>query len=253
MATNERLAHGFHLVVEHVERAKGALVSAMPSARRAGTPLAEALHVFETEIAAARERMPGWHGERWAECDHALALAAGGAERLRLEAPALDFEGLVMVLGDLIAPLDVFAEAERGFRTGRMGIRRGKEPVVDACSLLTKDEVEASVGETVHDGTSAPANVPTVCNFTMTADAEKNVSMVLYSPGGATMLPMMMPAGSVDISGLGDQAKWYGMGRIIGVLKGDVLVTIQFTKFIEDESATMERAKQLATAAAGRF
>lgn len=124
---------------------------------------------------------------------------------------------------------------------------------MEACSLVTKDEVEAALGEAVQDGTSAPANVPTVCNFNTAADAEKNVNLVLYSPGGQTMLPMMMPAGSVDVPGLGDQAKWYGMGRIIGVLKGDTLVTIQFTKFIEDESATMERAKQLATAAAGRF
>ena len=42
------------------------------------------------------------------------------AERLRLEAPALDFESLVMVLKDLIAPLDVFSDAARLLR-GRAG------------------------------------------------------------------------------------------------------------------------------------
>lgn len=110
----------FERVAEHVERAKDALAGAMPSARRAGTPLAEALHVFETEIAAARDLMPGWRGEPWDGCERALALVAGGAERLRLEAPALDFEGMAMVLGDLIAPLDVFEDAERSLRTGRM-------------------------------------------------------------------------------------------------------------------------------------
>src|SRR5918996_3635571 len=124
---------------------------------------------------------------------------------------------------------------------------------MEACSLVTKDEVEVALGEPVNEGTSAPANVPTVCNFTTVADPDKNVSVVLYSPGGGTMLPMMMPQGSVDVPGLGDQAKWYGMGRIIGVLKGDTLVTFQFTKFTEDDSATMDRAKQLATATAARL
>ena len=123
---------------------------------------------------------------------------------------------------------------------------------MEACSLVTKDEVEVAL-ESVNEGTSAPANVPTVCNFTTVADPDKNVSVVLYSPGGGTMLPMMMPQGSVDVPGLGDQAKWYGMGRIIGVLKGDTLVTFQFPKFTEDDSATMDRAKQLATAAAARL
>ncbi|HZA60792.1 MAG TPA: hypothetical protein VE754_03805 [Actinomycetota bacterium] len=107
----------FHVVAEHVERAKEAVVGAMPSARRRGTPLAEALLVFETEVAEARRAMPGWRrGEvdaEWRACDEALTLVAGGAERLRLDAPALDFEGMAMVLGDLIAPLDVFGEAER--------------------------------------------------------------------------------------------------------------------------------------------
>ena len=37
------------------------------------------------------------------------------------------------------------------------------------------------------------------------------------------------------------------------MLKGDTLVTFQFTKFTEDDSATMDRAKQLATAAAARL
>jgi hypothetical protein len=124
---------------------------------------------------------------------------------------------------------------------------------MDACSLVTKDEVEAALGEPVNEGTSAPANIPNVCNFVTVADAEKTVSVVLYSPGGGTMLPMMMPQGAMDVPGLGDQARWYGMGRIIGVLKGDTLVTFQFVKFVEDDSATMERAKQLATAAAGRI
>ena len=121
---------------------------------------------------------------------------------------------------------------------------------MEACSLVTKEEVEAALGETVSDGTSAPANQPTVCNFT--AASGKQVGLVVYSPGGATMMPMMMPQ-PVDVPGIGDKAAWYGMGRIFGVLKGDTLVTFQFVGYTEPDTATLERAKSLATAAAGRF
>jgi len=93
----------------------------MPSARRAGTPIAEALLAFESAIAAAREEMPGWREARteaeWLRCEAALIDAASKAERLRLSAPQLDFEGMAMVLGDLIAPLDVFLDAERLVRS----------------------------------------------------------------------------------------------------------------------------------------
>jgi len=110
----------FVRVAEHVEAAKEALVGAMPTARRPGTPLAEAIHRFEEEVAAARSALAAWddprHPELRAACEQALHLVAGGAQRLRLEAPALDFEGMAIVLGDLIAPLDVFQEAEHRLR-----------------------------------------------------------------------------------------------------------------------------------------
>jgi hypothetical protein len=68
--------------------------------------------------------MPGWRvpetEEVWRSCAEALQESARMAERLRLEAPALDFESLVMVLKDLIAPLDVFSDAARLLR-GRAG------------------------------------------------------------------------------------------------------------------------------------
>ncbi|HVM11145.1 MAG TPA: hypothetical protein VM638_01535 [Actinomycetota bacterium] len=94
----------FVRVAEHVEAAKEALVGAMPTARRPGTPLAEAIHRFEEEVAAARSALAAWD-----DPGHEM-------ERLRLEAPALDFEGMAIVLGDLIAPLDVFQEAEHRLR-----------------------------------------------------------------------------------------------------------------------------------------
>ena len=114
------IAEAFDRVAAHVEEANRALVAAMPSARRAGAPIAEALLAFESAIDAARAEMPGWRDERtetaWSRCLAALEDAETKAEKLRLSAPQLDFEGLAMVLGGLIAPLEAFHDAERVVR-----------------------------------------------------------------------------------------------------------------------------------------
>jgi hypothetical protein len=107
-------------VVERVEHGKAALVSAVPTARSPGIPLAEALHAFEDALRQARDEMHDWRTPEtestWRACSHALDEAGRRAERLRLEAPSLDYEGLVMTLGDLIAPLDAFGDAARQLR-----------------------------------------------------------------------------------------------------------------------------------------
>src|SRR3712207_4896706 len=112
---------------------------------------------------------------------------------------------------------------------------------MEACSLVTAADVAEALGEPFHEGTNAPANQPTVCNFTAQAGGGKSVSMVIYSPGGATMFPMMMPQPQ-EVPGLGDRAAWYGMGRIFGVLKGDTLLTIQFVGYV-DEAQCFNAAK----------
>jgi hypothetical protein len=112
---------GFRAVVAHVERAKNALTDAVPTTRLPGTPLAEALHVFDEELAAADDEMPAWRSDQledaWRACARALDEARALAERLRLgaEAPA-GFEGLIGTIGDLLAPLDAFEEAADRFR-----------------------------------------------------------------------------------------------------------------------------------------
>jgi hypothetical protein len=104
-------------VVDRVEAAKRGLVAAVPSPRGApGRPLAEALLAFEDGLRQADVRMDAWRlpelDDAWLACRDALAAALDRAERLRLEAPALDYEGLVAVLGDLLAPLEAFGDAE---------------------------------------------------------------------------------------------------------------------------------------------
>ena len=89
----------------------------VPAPRREPVPLAEALHGFERELGEVRARMDGWRTEGtravWGRCAEGLDRAASAAERLRLEAPSLDFESLVLSLGDLIEPLEAFEEADR--------------------------------------------------------------------------------------------------------------------------------------------
>jgi hypothetical protein len=106
--------------IDVVEQAKAALVGAVPSPRGVvGRSLAEAVLAFEDGLRRAETEMERWprgsdHIRRI--CEGAIEESLRRAERLRLEAPALDVEGLITVLGDLIAPLDTFSEAERTFR-----------------------------------------------------------------------------------------------------------------------------------------
>jgi hypothetical protein len=106
--------------IDVVERAKADLVAAVPSPRGVvDRSLAEAVLAFEHGLRRAATEM-----ERWPEgadhvrriCEAAIEESLRRAERLRLEAPPLDLEGLITVLGDLIAPLHVFTEAERSLR-----------------------------------------------------------------------------------------------------------------------------------------
>jgi hypothetical protein len=89
-------------VLAMIERAKANLVSAVPSPRGVpGRPLAEALLAFEEGLsdAAGSPNVPApWRS--------ALDESLRRAERLRLDAPELDYEGLVEVLAGLLAPLE---------------------------------------------------------------------------------------------------------------------------------------------------
>jgi hypothetical protein len=84
--------------------------------------LADSLMGFDGEVTEARAALERWRPEAppeiWRSCHDALEESARRSEGLRLEAPALDFESLVLVLGDVIAPLETFAEVEHALRRG---------------------------------------------------------------------------------------------------------------------------------------
>lgn len=110
----------FVSVVASVERGKAALTESVPSTRFAGRPLAETLHEFERELAEADAGMPSWRRpevlDAWEAADGGLRTARELAARLRLEAPDPGgFEGLIGLIGDLLASLEAFGEAGRRF------------------------------------------------------------------------------------------------------------------------------------------
>jgi hypothetical protein len=114
----------FRTVVALVERAKDALIAAVPSTRTAGLPLPDALSEFEEDLRRARRRMSEWRRPEveasWLVCASAIDEALASAERLRVEAPRIaGFEGVIGALDGLLAPLDRFDEGFSAFRAAR--------------------------------------------------------------------------------------------------------------------------------------
>lgn len=110
----------FAAVATHVEAAQRALLSAVPTSRDAGVPLAQALASFARHLSAADDAMDALDREafahEWTKCDEALKAARAEAVRLRTEPGVLGFEALNARIGDVLLPLEVFADVERGLR-----------------------------------------------------------------------------------------------------------------------------------------
>lgn len=116
----ERLREAFGPVAERIDEAQRALLAAIPTARNPGIPLALALLEFEKGLEEAEQAMPPWRQERtsadWEACREALERARREGARLRLEPEDLGFEALNARVGDVLAPLERFADAERALR-----------------------------------------------------------------------------------------------------------------------------------------
>jgi hypothetical protein len=111
----------FVVVVGDVERGKAALTTSVPGTRFAGRPLLETLLEFEEALGAADVGMGRWRRpeveEAWRAADSGLRQARAMASRLRAEGPDPGgFEGMIGLIGDLLALLDPFVEAREAFR-----------------------------------------------------------------------------------------------------------------------------------------
>jgi hypothetical protein len=111
----------FTAVAVEVDAAQRALLAAIPRPRDEGVPLAEALLSFDQAIARARAALePLDDAQVWAACGAALDEAATLAGHLRLEPAELTFEALNARVGDVLHPLEIFADVERALRRGEM-------------------------------------------------------------------------------------------------------------------------------------
>lgn len=115
----------FEGLVPILERAKSALTESVPSTRLPGRPLAETLWEFEEGLRAVEERMSAWRvpevEAQWNAALDGLREALALAERFRVEAPEpAGFEGLIGLIGDLLAPVEEpFEQAAERFRSLR--------------------------------------------------------------------------------------------------------------------------------------
>jgi hypothetical protein len=112
----------FRRVVLELDAAQRVLLSAVPTSRDSGAPLKPAIEEFLAGLARAEGSMAGWRTERtdpfWSRCSQALMMARIHAERMR-EDPASDrlgFEPLNARLGDIVSPLEEFADAAEEIR-----------------------------------------------------------------------------------------------------------------------------------------
>ena len=115
----------FQALVPMLERAKAALTESVPGTRLPGRPLAETLWEFEEGLRAVDQGMPAWRisevEPQWLAARDGVREALSLAQRLRGESPEpAGFEGLIGLIGDLLAPLgEPFEQAAERFRSLR--------------------------------------------------------------------------------------------------------------------------------------
>jgi hypothetical protein len=117
----EERRRAFESLVPAIERAKASLTESVPSTRLPGRPLAESLLEFEEGLVRVRAGMDAWRAPEleaaWLRARDGLDEALRLAERVRIEAPEpAGFEGLIAMIGELLAPLEAFVEASQRFR-----------------------------------------------------------------------------------------------------------------------------------------
>ena len=117
----EAPARAFDDLLPPLERARAALTGSVPGTRLPGRPLAESLLEFEDGLREVRDGMDAWRSAdvepEWEACSRGLDEALEFADRVRTEGVQPEgFEGLIGLIGDLLAPLDAFERASTRFR-----------------------------------------------------------------------------------------------------------------------------------------
>lgn len=116
----EEIRRAFSVAAGLVDEAQRALIAAVPTSRNPGIPLTDALDSFLAALRTLDAAMPAWRDDRvaheWTKCSDGIEQARDQAEALRKQDVELTFEQLNARVGDVLYPLEAFADAERGLR-----------------------------------------------------------------------------------------------------------------------------------------
>jgi hypothetical protein len=116
----EKIRRGFAIAAGLVDEAQRALIAAVPTSRNSGVPLGEALEAFLLALENLNDSMPAWRDDRlaheWTKCSDGVREARAQAEALQQRDVELTFEQLNAAVGDVLYPLEAFADTERDLR-----------------------------------------------------------------------------------------------------------------------------------------
>lgn len=104
-----------------VESGRRVLLSTLPTGRIEPAPIAVGLDALRGALADARDWMPRWEVDEvrpdWEDCRDAMDEAEANLDEVaRVAASTGELEELLEAVGEVVAPLDAFADAERTWR-----------------------------------------------------------------------------------------------------------------------------------------
>ena len=126
-----RPAHAaFEAQAGRVEGARQALLSCLPVGRVDPAPVPVGLDLLRDELTAVRAELGAWRvpevEREWLACRTAVEEAfAGFDEAHRVATGSTELEQLLEAVGDVVEPLDAWADAERAWLALRVRAPRG--------------------------------------------------------------------------------------------------------------------------------
>lgn len=110
----------FQSQAERVERARSALLSCLPVGRVEPAPVPVGLDLLDDELRAVMGELEAWRvaqlPQLWVACRDAIVEAMDAIPNARtVAAQTSELEELLDAVGDVVAPLDAWHEAERAW------------------------------------------------------------------------------------------------------------------------------------------
>ena len=110
-----------------IEAGRRVLLGTLPTGRVEPAPVAVGADALARSLEDVTAWMPDWRlpeiEDAWADCVAAIEEARGSLDEVRqVAADTSELEELLEAVGEVVAPLDAFADAEQAFR------RRWKPP-----------------------------------------------------------------------------------------------------------------------------